>query len=349
MTMRSNLYTVSGYSIINKLVKKSFADWSPVHGFFAAMGGFVYHGDNGRLHTLSLKDIEALVEKDEIEYPIISKEEIEDKSKGDAVIKGLVLIQTTWFLLHCIARGAQHLFITELELATAAFALLNVITYILWWDKPLNVDCPVRVRKKHVWGQADLQAGDETATEETGERVAFSSRIQGWWVRFWRWWSWSNVWDGLEKVFLVVLWPFVLTMFAADDDDDDDPFFMWKNDDQYSRAFIGVLVVSMIFGGIHCIGWSFPFPSHTEQLLWRIPSIVITSVPLFIVVTVFNADIFNDLPVIVKFPIIVLFILSPFLYLLARGVLLVLAFMALRSLPASALQTVEWTSFLPHV
>jgi hypothetical protein len=89
------------------------------------MGGFVYHGDNGPLRMLSLQDIEELVKKDEIEYPIISKEEIKDKSKGDALTKGLVLIQTTWFLLQCVARGVQHLSLTELEFPTAAFALLN--------------------------------------------------------------------------------------------------------------------------------------------------------------------------------------------------------------------------------
>jgi hypothetical protein len=47
------------------------------------MGGFVYHGDNGPLRMLSLKDIEDLVEKDEIEYPIATREELNDKSKGD--------------------------------------------------------------------------------------------------------------------------------------------------------------------------------------------------------------------------------------------------------------------------
>ena len=34
------------------------------------------------------------------------------------------------------------------------------------------------------------------------------------------------------------------------------------------------------FGGIHCIAWSFAFPSSTEQLLWRISSIAITGIPL---------------------------------------------------------------------
>ena len=82
------------------------------------MGGFV---DGTTL--LSLNDIERLVRSKEIEYPIVTREEIQDKSKGDAVTKALVVLQTTWFLLQCAARGSQHLALTELELATAAFAL----------------------------------------------------------------------------------------------------------------------------------------------------------------------------------------------------------------------------------
>jgi hypothetical protein len=165
------------------------------------MGGFVYHDDNGPLRMLSLQDIEELVKKDEIEYPIISKEEIKDKSKGDTLTKGLVLIQTAWFLLQCVARGAQHLSLTELELATAAFALLNIVTYVLWWDKPLNVQCPVRVWKKHVYdqggggqvtsseketGQGDSQQRNEAAAEGVRERTTIASRVWDWWSSFWR-------------------------------------------------------------------------------------------------------------------------------------------------------------------
>ena len=42
----------------------------------------------------------------------------------------------------------------------------------------------------------------------------------------------------------------------------------------------GMVLVTMVFGGIHCIAWSFAFPSTTEQLLWRISSIAITGIPL---------------------------------------------------------------------
>jgi len=39
----------------------------------------------------------------------------------------------------------KHVHLTELELVTLAFAALNFVTYGLWWNKPLNVQCPVCV------------------------------------------------------------------------------------------------------------------------------------------------------------------------------------------------------------
>lgn len=37
------------------------------------------------------------------------------------------------------------------------------------------------------------------------------------------------------------------------------------------------------------------------------------------------------------------------LYLVARAILLVVAFIGLRSLPSTAYETVYWTTFIPHV
>src|ERR1700741_4702380 len=120
------------------------------------MGGFV----DGK-EVLSLDRIEELVRNDEIEYPIVSREEIEDRSKGDAVTKALVVLQTTWFLLQRAARASQHLAVTKLELATAAFAVLNIAMYVLWWDKPLDVQCPIRVR----WRSGNAEASDRAREE----------------------------------------------------------------------------------------------------------------------------------------------------------------------------------------
>lgn len=43
------------------------------------------------------------------------------------------------------ARRAEHLDITLVELLTLSLAVLNGLMYFLWWHKPLDVRCPVRV------------------------------------------------------------------------------------------------------------------------------------------------------------------------------------------------------------
>jgi hypothetical protein len=75
-------------------------------------------------------------------------EEIQDRSKGDALSKGLVIPQTTWFLAQCIIRSVKGFLLTELELVTLAFAALNAVTYFFWWNKPVDVrsSLPVRVK-----------------------------------------------------------------------------------------------------------------------------------------------------------------------------------------------------------
>ncbi|PBK59002.1 hypothetical protein ARMSODRAFT_899848, partial [Armillaria solidipes] len=69
----------------------------------------------------------------------ISAETIEDKSKGDALSKMFSILQISWFVAQCIARAVQGLPITLLEMTALAFAGLSMITYLLWWYKPLNV------------------------------------------------------------------------------------------------------------------------------------------------------------------------------------------------------------------
>lgn len=90
-----------------------------------------------------------LIEEKCIDFPRITEDDIRDRSKGDALSKGLVILQTSWFILQCIARWSQHLSVTELELVTLAFAALNGVMYYLWWNKPLDVRraFPIYLRK----------------------------------------------------------------------------------------------------------------------------------------------------------------------------------------------------------
>ncbi|KAI9509505.1 hypothetical protein F5148DRAFT_1148259 [Russula earlei] len=122
--------------------------WTTTHGFFAIMGGFMEYEGNRPIRVLLPEELHSYSLTGNGYFPRIAKEEIQDKSKGDPVSKALVILQTGWFVVQCIARGAQGLPVTELELVTVAFATLNFVMYLLWWDKPLNVQRGVRVYKK---------------------------------------------------------------------------------------------------------------------------------------------------------------------------------------------------------
>jgi hypothetical protein len=91
--------------------------------------GFPIFKGNDVPHVVTAEELDDLLKNGEI---IITRKEIRDKGRGDALSKGLILIQTTWFILQCIARKVAHLPITELELVTLAFAALNLVTYAVW-------------------------------------------------------------------------------------------------------------------------------------------------------------------------------------------------------------------------
>ncbi|TFK65788.1 hypothetical protein BDN72DRAFT_180152 [Pluteus cervinus] len=116
--------------------------WTKTHGQFAQMGGFARKDNKRVLHPDTLLRFlrHDLLDLEELQ---LTEKEIQDKSKGDVLSKTLVAFQTTWFVFECIARLQQGLPLIELEVVTLAFATLNVITYALWWYKPLNVLCPI--------------------------------------------------------------------------------------------------------------------------------------------------------------------------------------------------------------
>ncbi|KAG5350001.1 hypothetical protein C0989_000759, partial [Termitomyces sp. Mn162] len=120
--------------------------WTKTHGFFVIMGGFQICESDGRSpHTLKANEIEPYLKDHTI---TVSAEEILDKSKGDFLSKALVLLQVFWFILQVLARITQHLAITELELVTLGYAILNFIVYFCWWNKPFDVHYPIKFNKQ---------------------------------------------------------------------------------------------------------------------------------------------------------------------------------------------------------
>jgi hypothetical protein len=73
----------------------------------------------------------------------ITEDEIMDRSKSDLLAKIIALCQTLWFIAQSVARGMEGLSITNLEILTNAFAVLNFFTYFLWLNKPQCVRFPI--------------------------------------------------------------------------------------------------------------------------------------------------------------------------------------------------------------
>lgn len=76
-------------------------EWTQSHGYFAIMRDFMIFECDKEQHTITLEELDEFLRSGEIE---ITEQEIQDNGKGNALSKGLVLAQTTWFILPCSAR-----------------------------------------------------------------------------------------------------------------------------------------------------------------------------------------------------------------------------------------------------
>jgi len=121
---------------------------------------------------------------------------------------------------------------------------------------------------------------------------------------------------------------------------------------RYHKRYHILLLVSLgvVFGGIHCAGWNFSFPTYTEQKLWRVASLAVTIIPIVTFPFVVIALILERfVPTTVVDGLVAMnYILCAPSYVYARLVLLVLALALLRHLPPTAFIAVNWTKFYPH-
>ena len=315
--------------------------WSTTHGFFTVMGGFhlfehgsVETGNSGRiklheddipLHPLAARDLEDTT-IDLSSFTVPTEAEIKDKGKSDWLAKSLVLLQTSWFVMQCIARAIERLPVTHLEIITLAYAAMNFVIYIFWWNKPLNVNRPVRVFRNSEPRETQPRVREPTSG---------ASEL-----------TWKKIGKRLESICY-----FIVGSQDGDVDlshEDRTPRF-WANSTGTEQGIADMIVlgVGVCFGAIHCIAWHFSFPTHVELLVWRTSSIAITVVPVYAPL-IFLSALVGDMDsntFILYFGLLS----GGLLYMIARAVTLVLAFTSLRDLPPGAYETVHWTTFIPHV
>ncbi|KAF7979536.1 hypothetical protein HWV62_42126 [Athelia sp. TMB] len=296
-----------------KRVAKANEAWDKIHAFFIIMGGYQFYGENGPICPVSPKNAVELVRHGHLVAP--SSDELANQSKGDALSKGVAILQTLWFVMQCIARRIEHLPVTNLEVMTLAYTVITVAMYIVWWEKPLNVSCAVRVPEEEV--------------KEEGV-----SQYDSVWEQIW-----VYVMGAQDAYVDLRRCTRVPTFWAAD-----------RTNENVVFADVIALLVAMAFGAVHCIAWSYASQSPLEQHLWRASAIAIIAVPAALALAAVVAWLLEnscDLNMDTVLPIFYLPLAS--MYIAARIILILISFTSLRMLPTGAYQTVQWTTLVPHI
>ena len=121
---------------------------------------------------------------------------------------------------------------------------------------------------------------------------------------------------------------------------------------------IAFALFGAIFGGLHCIGWYFKYPSRSEQILWQATSSAITVIPLivapidFLLATRLRTRDIKSCETFERMALLTLDLLMTvllFIYVPARLSLIAQALALLRNQPSSALVAVDWTKYVPHL
>jgi hypothetical protein len=256
--------------------------------------------------------------------PRTTEGDLKDRGKSDGISKAIVLLQTSWFIVQCIARYISHLPLTELEIITLAYAMLNSFIYVFWWDKPRDVRCPIRVYENVTTNYTPKQEWASGCKGIVNRIFAYISGEQDRYVLL----------SKQRKA----------------------PIF-WSSRDGFGTskanagALLGPSILGMAFGAIHFIAWWHGFPSHAEFILWRMSCIALVAVPLLSTIAYSIGATVPDMGLLVVIGVIafLLLILSAWLYVVARVATIVIAFTALRSPPSDALLAVDWTTFIPHI
>ncbi|KAF5313032.1 hypothetical protein D9619_002375 [Psilocybe cf. subviscida] len=324
------------------------------HGHFLQMGGFALHRSSERggdfICVLFPDVLGNLSSKNRITFPMITSDEIKDRSKGDSLSKSIALGQTLWFLAQCVSRPAQGLVTTELELVTLAFAALNGFMYFFWWYKPLDIAVQVPV---YLCNAKDDPEFDEYIAEVEGKKqqksshkLTFTSILEIVFIGpISRFRDMSDITTSSRGAVIISGATSVPTYHAYG-----------MSILRTSKAIISASLIGIFFGAIHVAGWNFAFQTTAERLCWRIASLIMLGVPaLMIPVEALSAAEWKSrkvaavLDIIRVLPAALLVYLGVPAYIIARIAILVLALMGLRNLPDSALKSVDWSSFLPHI
>lgn len=328
--------------------------WTMTHAFFADSGGMRLRVPGEEPFPITAKQLAWLIENKDTHLPTIRREDIKDKSKADICTKAIAVLQTAWFIMQMIARRAEHLPITPIELTSAALALTSLTTLWFWLEKPMDAQQPYlleldRVPAADFHGdkaaevRVELTASESIASSRSTVTVLPLDEIEpGAYI--------SRKWS---RRLLSIIFRLGLQKRRMDrvPNDRDPQVFGF-------RQHLTLAIATAAFASIHFVDWHFHFATRAELIIWRTNCCVMWS----LLAAYGSAEVFicwregyQKLGMDTaggyksRWPANLWFFIPATIYFCARLLLIVGVFVNLRSLPQEAFQQIQWTTVLPHI
>lgn len=330
-------------------------EWTTIHAIFANMGGFRLAAEtkNGsmRYRTINGFQLSSLLKTGALsQIPDLSERYISDKSKTDAFARWLAILQCLWLLLELIARKAESLPSSQIEIATMAFACCSILTYLAVQNKPKDVDVALDIPST-VSQIENISSSPDPLFERP---VSFFLEV--FCYKYWQPKGYNSLIPGpgrgIRKSWRIIPWA------------KQDPGDRILNDNYLVRNYrshpmAGWLVIgSTVFGGIHCTAWNYYFASSFERSLWRAAALATTLAPILLPVIDRGANSFQRLfnlsrtstrgRLFMNFWTALIPLAVLLAYVSLRICIFVLIFSSLRAMPEEVYRT-TWTKYLLSV
>jgi hypothetical protein len=342
-----------------------------VHAFYATMGGFAFYGSYGDdslnaeeslrkistnpRHTVDVPSTRTVIYIMKYFPHIITditEDSILDRAGSNSLSKAILIAQVAWFCTNCGSRLIQGLPLSLLEVSTAAHAFCTLLTYFVWWSKPINIAAPTIMREKEArevyallkcshgeydkplemaWKMAAGEPSTATGTHSSKKIALAANALQ-------------HLLPTPERPpYFSRLSNFHLSIPGSDQ--------IQARGDAFYESITTVLS-PILYGLVHFLAWGDQFPTSMERLFWRVSSFVVTCSGLVgTLVMLIMKFILDWLGVGRRVLLSILginFVIFFFVHVLASGFLIAESFRQLFFLNPAAYQLPSWTNYWPH-
>lgn len=132
--------------LVAELQEMGCSNWIIVHAYYTNSGGFLLHPEDTVPFPVTAKQIYYLVHRGHVPMSKITKRDSRIKTKAVRLAKTIAGSQVFWLVAPVVARGVQHLPVTQLELFTIALITCTGATAFSWFQKILGVETTTDAR-----------------------------------------------------------------------------------------------------------------------------------------------------------------------------------------------------------